>query len=232
MRFRYALAPLVLALTSFAATAEHHNHHNHAQQTEHQSLDAHVHGLATLNVALDDQQLELQLESPAMNIVGFEYQPNSVADHHAVSEAERQLKDAQALFTLTSAAHCSLTSMTLEHDLTAEHEHKDANEHPDDSAHPHSVQHAIEHQAQATNWHAEHTHATDEHEHEHEHEHAHSDIQAHYIFNCSAAEKLKHIDTAGFFKAFPATEKINVQLVTPTTQYGTELSVSKTQLNW
>ncbi len=231
MRFRYAIAPLVLALTSLTASAEQHKPHkdNHQQhQAEQASLAAHVHGLATLNVAFDGQQLELQLESPAMNIVGFEYQPSSAADHHAVAKAERKLKDAQALFTLTSAAHCSLTSMTLEHDLTAEHEHKDANEHPDDSAHPHLVQHAIEHQAQATNRHAEHTHATDE----HEHEHAHSDIQAHYIFNCSAADQLKSIDVAGFFKAFPATETIQVQLVTPTTQHGTELSASNTQLNW
>lgn len=226
MHFRYTLAPLVLALTCFPAIAEKHYHPDHKQHTEQHSLDAHVHGLATLNIALDGQQLELQLASPAMNIVGFEYQPSSVADHHAVTEAERQLKNVQTLFTLTSAAHCSLTSMTLEHDLTAEHEHGDANEHPDDSAHPHSAQHTTEHRTQATDTHSENAHAADK------HEHAHRDIQAHYIFNCSAAEKLKHIDAAGLFKAFPATETIHVQLVTPMTQYGTELSVSKTQLSW
>ena len=229
MRFRYAIAPLVLALTSLTASAEQHKPHkdNHQQhQAEQASLAAHVHGLATLNVAFDGQQLELQLESPAMNIVGFEYQPSSVADHHAVSEAERQLKDALALFTLTSAAHCSLTSMTLDHDLTAEHEHDDADERQHDSAHPHSAQHATAHQTQATNTHAENAHTEDE------LEHAHSDIQAHYIFNCSAADQLKSIDVTGFIKAFPATETIQVQLVTPTTQHGTELSASNTKLNW
>lgn len=221
MRFRYAIAPLVLALTSLTASAEQHKLHkdNHQQhQAEQASLAAHVHGLATLNVAFDGQQLELQLESPAMNIVGFEYQPSSAADYHAVAEAERKLKDAQALFTFTNAAHCSLSSITLDHDLTAEHEHAENTDHEHAAAHAHKNE----------DHHAEH-----EHEHEHEqHEHAHSDIQAHYIFNCRAAEKLNLINAAGFFKVFPATDTIHVQLVTPTAQHGTELSVSKTQLNW
>lgn len=212
MHFRYTLAPLVLALTCFPAIAEKHYHPDHKQHTEQHSLDAHVHGLATLNIALDGQQLELQLASPAMNIVGFEYQPSSAADHHAVAEAERKLKDAQALFTFTNAAHCSLSSITLDHDLTAEHEHAENTDH----------EHA-----------AAHAHKNEDHHAEHEqHEHAHSDIQAHYIFNCRAAEKLNLINAAGFFKVFPATDTIHVQLVTPTAQYGTELSVSKTQLNW
>lgn len=67
MRFSYLLAPIIFALSPLSLAVDEHEHEHE------QSLSAHLHGVATLNIALDDQQLELQLNSPAMNIVGFEY---------------------------------------------------------------------------------------------------------------------------------------------------------------
>jgi len=194
MRFSYLLAPILFALSPLSIAASEHEHEHE------QSLDAHVHGVATLNVGLDDQQLELQFESPTMNIFGFEYKPSSENDKQALIEAELTLKNEQALFKLSSAAQCVLSAVTIENDLVE----------PTHDAHEHE--------------HDEHADAQDEQNH--------SDIQVGYLFNCATPDKLHSIDLAGFFKAFPHTEKINVQLMTSTAQLGVELSQSNTVLNW
>lgn len=200
MHVRYFLAPLLFALAPLSIAAhEHHQHDDHGH-----SLGAHVHGVAALNIALEDQQLEIHLASPAMNIVGFEYQPTSAADKKIVLDAERTLKNEQALFALPSAAQCVLSSVSIDNDLSAPH-----SEHQHDTDHDHAA-----------------THSEDEHEHQH------SDIQVNYLFNCAAPHQLNSIDVAGLFKAFPHTEKINVQLVTPAAQHGMELSPSQTLLSW
>lgn len=118
-------AALALPVLAFA------NDHQH-------SLEAHVHGAAMLNIALEEQQLELQLESPAMNIVGFEYQAKSSADKKAIEAAHSRLNDAAALFSLSAAAQCQLTSVSIENDLlkhTNEHDHQDQPSHDTDQQH-------------------------------------------------------------------------------------------------
>lgn len=196
MRLRYLLAPLVLALTPLSLVANAHDH-DHGHEHQH-SLAAHVHGVATLNIALEGQQLEMHLESPMMNIVGFEYQPSSAADKQAVVEAERTLKDEQLIFALTPDAQCALSSISIDNDLAEQ----------DQDAHQHAAP-AEDHA-----------------------DHQHSDIQASYMFNCTAPSKLNSIDLAGLFKAFPQTEKIRVQLITPSMQQGIELSPSQTSVSW
>lgn len=189
MRFIDLLALAVLALTPFSFTA-YAQEHQHAQ-----SLKAHLHGVATLNIALEEQQLALELHSPAMNILGFEYQPSSTADKQAVLDAEQTLKNEQQLFKLSDAAQCALTAVSIENDLT---------------------EHNNDHQQSAHD----------------ENEQQHSDIQVSYQFNCARPEKLKRIDLDGFFKAFPLTEKIRVQLIRADVQQGVDLSQSNTALSW
>jgi Protein of unknown function (DUF2796) len=46
-----------------------------ADEAEHREHGPHVHGVAQLNVALDGNVLWIELNSPAMNIVGFEHAP-------------------------------------------------------------------------------------------------------------------------------------------------------------
>lgn len=192
MRFSYLLAPIIFALSPLSLAVDEHEHEHE------QSLSAHLHGVATLNIALDDQELELQLNSPAMNIVGFEYKPSSAADKHALLAAERALKNEQDLFKLTPAAQCALSAMTIDNDLADQHQ--DDDQHSEHDKHPD--------------------------------EHPHADIQARYLFNCTTPDKLSSINLAGFFSAFPQTEKLTVQLITPDAQHGVELSPSNPVLSW
>lgn len=129
----FALLPLALA---------HAQSHEHA---EHGSLDKHEHGVASLNVALDGNTLEIQLESPAMNIVGFEHAASSAADQAKVAAVRQQLQQPQALFALPIEARCALKEHELlgalfaahadEHDEHGADEQDEEQGHSDISAH-------------------------------------------------------------------------------------------------
>ena len=93
----------------------------------------HEHGAAILSIAIDANQLEIDLESPADNIFGFEYMPSSDADKQKVEDAVKRLKAAKTLFTMPEAALCHLdqvevASPMLEHSddnkkAATEHQH-------------------------------------------------------------------------------------------------------------
>lgn len=136
---RRTLLALPFALLPFdIAQADSHEHvhdHDHAHE-EHGSLGAHEHGVASLNVALDGQTLEIQLESPAMNLVGFEHEAKSDADKAKVASARKHLEQPQALFALPIEAKCALQESELESPLFgnaehAQHEHGDEHGHSD-----------------------------------------------------------------------------------------------------
>ena len=101
-----ALPFAVLPLTAAFA----HDEHDHS----HGSLSAHEHGVAQLNVALDGNSLELELHSPAMNLVGFEHKAQSDQDKKAVEMAKQQLANPITLFGIPAAAGCKVSkTMTM-----------------------------------------------------------------------------------------------------------------------
>ena len=110
MKFRKLLftasiiTPFVLAtsvLTAGEKDEHHHGHDNHGHHDdherhddkEHRQHDSHVHGIASMNLALEGDEVHIELDSPAANIVGFEHAPSSKADHAAVDKAVAMLND-------------------------------------------------------------------------------------------------------------------------------------------
>ncbi|MCM8562302.1 DUF2796 domain-containing protein [Pseudomonas shahriarae] len=188
---RRLLLALPFALLPLAAQAA--DEHNHDHDHEHGSLDAHEHGVGRLNAVLDGKALELGLESPAMNLVGFEHLATTDADKAKLAAARKQLEQPLVLFSLPKAAGCVVSSQELESPLFGDK--------PDD----------------------DHDHATDgKGAAAHDHDHDHSEIHAHYQFTCASPAALKNLDLANIFKTFPATQKIQVQLIGPSGQQGVE----------
>lgn len=188
----FALLPLAVAQ---AAQAHDHEH-------EHGSLGAHEHGVARLNAVLDGQALELELESPAMNLVGFEHAPNTDVDKAKVTAARTQLEQPLVLFSLPKAAACTVAKQELESPLFGDQ--PDADDHDDD----------------------------DKDAAGHEHHHEHSEIHAHYQFTCAKPDALKNLDLGQVFKTFPATQKIQVQLISPNGQQGVEATAKAATLKF
>jgi hypothetical protein len=74
----------------------------------------HVHGVATLTVAVDGNRLTLDLESPLDNLLGFEHLPRTEKEEGAVRDMAQRLNRAESLFVPTPAARCNPVSVKLE----------------------------------------------------------------------------------------------------------------------
>jgi hypothetical protein len=203
MRRLLLALPFALLPLAVAQAAEVHDHdHEH----QHGSLGAHEHGVGRLNAALDGQTLELELESPAMNLVGFEHAATSDADKAKVAAVRGQLEKPLALFNLPKAAGCVVASQELESPLFGDK--PDTDDQDDD--HDEDVKDADGHP----------------------HEHDHSEIHAHYQFTCAAPGALKNLDLATIFSTFPATQKFQVQLISPSGQQGVEVTAKAAALKF
>jgi len=67
---------------------------------------AHQHGAAQLAVSLDGALLQIALDGPAENFLGFEHAPRTDAQKKTAARVEQQLKQPAQLFTLIAAADC------------------------------------------------------------------------------------------------------------------------------
>ncbi|OCW18304.1 DUF2796 domain-containing protein [Pseudomonas sp. S3E12] len=199
MRRLLLALPFALLPLAIAQAADEHDHDH-----EHGSLGAHEHGVGRLNAVLDGQALELELDSPAMNLVGFEHLATSAADKAKVAAARKQLENPLALFNLPKAAGCVISSQELNSPLFGD---KPEADHDDDD----------DHDAKGGT---------------HEHHHDHSEIHAHYQFTCATPTALGNLDLTQVFKTFPATQKIQVQLIGPSGQQGVEATATAATLKF
>jgi len=200
MRRLLLALPFALLPLAMAHAADEHDHDH-----EHGSLGAHEHGVGRLDVALEGNTLEFELDSPAMNLVGFEHMASTDEDKAKVAEVRVLLQKSQALFNLPLAAKCAVTTQTLESPLFGDKPDPDDHDEDDD--------------AQANG-------EGDEPHHEH------SEIHAHYQFVCDAPAALKNLDLGQIFKTFPATQKIQVQLISPRGQQGVEATPANATLKF
>ncbi len=200
MRRLLLALPFALLPLAIAHAADEHDHDH-----EHGSLGAHEHGVGRLNAVLDGQALELELDSPAMNLVGFEHLATSAADKAKVAAVHKQLENPLALFNLPKAAGCVVSSQELNSPLFGD---KPEAEHDDDDD---------DHDAK---------------DGAHEHHHDHSEIHAHYQFTCATPTALSNLDLSQVFKTFPATQKIQVQLIGPSGQQGVDATAQAATLKF
>lgn len=150
-----AFAVLAMAFAYLAGEA-------HAEEQSRQ-LGPHEHGHGTLNIAIEGNKLELELEAPGMDIVGFEHEASTPEQKELVETARKDLGDGfLSLLVLPEAAGCKLDSSNVavvaeEHHYEEEKQSKDA-----------SAQEA-------------------------EHEDHHTAFHATYQLTCSAPDQIKSI---------------------------------------
>ena len=161
MRAKSTVSAIAICLAAVAAPAGGAV----AAEGEHKP---HVHGESKMNLAVEGNVLEIELESPAQDIVGFEHMPKTAAQRDAVKRAVAALKDGAALFRLSPGAGCELREAEIETPLAEaeEHKHKEG----------------------------EHAHK----EGEHAEEEVHSEFHAHYRFRCADPAKLKAMEVKLF----------------------------------
>ena len=74
----------------------------------------HVHGVASLQVALDGNTLTLHLESPLDNLLGFEHSARTEKEKGAVRDMAARLNKADTLIAPAPEAQCKTVSVHLE----------------------------------------------------------------------------------------------------------------------
>ncbi|MFL9877386.1 DUF2796 domain-containing protein [Herbaspirillum rhizosphaerae] len=75
--------------------------------------EAHVHGVGKLDVALDGKTLSLHLDSPLVNLIGFEHAAKSAKDKQAAQDMAKTLRNAATVFVTTPSAECKLSGVQL-----------------------------------------------------------------------------------------------------------------------
>ena len=182
------------------------------QAEEYRHHKAHEHGGAHMNVALEGNDIYIELTSPAANIVGFEHHPRNESQKAAVKKAIVTLKAGEALFVLHPSDEGGLAKSKVYTDIANDSDHKseDARTHEHNEISKKDEEDKRRHQE---------NHESDKHE-------SNSEFRAEYHFVCKKPEKLAHIDVM-LFSVFPGIEHIEVQLLTGTKQTALDLTTKK-----
>lgn len=183
--------------------------------------EAHVHGSVEFNIAQDGQNLLVEILAPGADVVGFEHAPKNEQQTDTLNAAITNLNNADSILKLMPSAGCSLVSADINHTLGGDHEAHHADHENDHDAHDHDT-HAHDHHAHDE----EHAHSGHDHA-EHHDDSAHGAFNIAYEYQCENVAKLSQIDT-DWFKIFPATQAIHVNLLTDSAQLAVELKPAKT----
>lgn len=172
----------------------------------HRELGAHVHGRGTLNIAVENNRISIELEAPGMDIVGFEHEASSAEQKASVSKAKEALGDPLSLFKLPAAASCKLV------DAKTEVETEGANDHDHDHG-------------DKDDKHADHDDGHDHHDHA-----GHTAFHVTYAIDCAVPANLTSI-AFDYFKAFAGAKALDVSVVTDKSQNKFEVTREKPVLD-
>lgn len=70
---------------------------------------AHEHGVASLALTISGATVAVLLDSPSVNVYGFEHTPQSQAEKEIVDKVATQLQNGSELFSFDEAASCQLS---------------------------------------------------------------------------------------------------------------------------
>ena len=229
MRPVFAALSMLVAGAAFAASEDGHREH-----------DPHEHGHGTLDVAVEGEDLVIELRMPGVNVVGFEHAPGTDAEREAVRQALARFRDPAAVLVPSPDAECESERVEATLEIMGHGDSRDHDEHHDDEGHDHAQDgheqdgHAHEEHGHDQHEEGEHAHEGDGHDERHDGEHesgehaadsgaeTHSELHATYRFHCHAPERLDRIEVR-VFELLHDAEEIEARVVTPTLQKAMDL---------
>ncbi|MDR2351674.1 MAG: DUF2796 domain-containing protein [Deltaproteobacteria bacterium] len=198
-----------------------------AQGTTH---PAHVHGVASLNVTIENNTVDIDFDGPLASFISFEHAPSTPAQTNEMKDMATKLRNSAALFVFPLNLGCKPGTVNMEGENIPE----------DILGHPHAAS-AHEHgdHDHGDHDHGDHDHGDHDHgDHDHgDHDHGedeygeHSDIEVEFSFNCSSLGTSGQVEVA-LFKVFPNLNELNVQLISPKGQSGVKLTPKDNILKW
>lgn len=169
------------------------------------NLNAHQHGQAELQLAMDGQSVELMALSPAHNLLGFEHEPRTNTEQEAVESALTWLTGTPLINTVSGS--CSIQTSEVHYAHAGNDAHHEEHDH-----------------------HQEHG----DHEHDHEHheseETTHTDIEVFQTLNCPDLAPDSQLVTS-MSEQFPAIESLDIQWAGPEGQGALRLEQGITEFS-
>lgn len=194
-------------LTEITREGETELDNSNSQPAIMRHAESHVHGAATLALALDGQTISIELESPLYNLVGFEHEPETNQQHNDLRNAESMLSQPGKLLEFNPEAICSAATIgAVELLPSTEHAHNDNELNTDRH---HETQKIPSH--------------VDSNNNELDHDHAHKDILLSYTFICQKTDQLRWIDTP-IFESFRNLTEIDLVYLGSTKQLSARLT--------
>lgn len=199
---------------------------------------AHEHGHASLNVAVEEGGVEMELTAPGADIVGFEHQPGSDADRAAITKAVAALQ--KGLFTFAAGAGCELEATGIYSALLpgGEPVHSGEHHHDDDHKDDHKDEHAHGEKDD------DHAHGEKDHDHKDDHAHGekhddhahgdeeeHAEFRVHFHYECKDTAALTGFETS-YFSAFPNAKELDVAAITGNGQLAAELTADNASIDF
>lgn len=177
--------------------------HAENQQEQGTRLDAHVHGLSEMTMAIEGETLDIQLISPTINLFGFEHRASNKKEITIINNAKALLSNTASLFSF-SGGGCSLINTEIDvsglikfHESEHEHQPKHNKKSHDD----HSFQEEI-----------------------------HNQLVVNYRYHCEETATLSAI-TVLAFDQFLGIKNIRAMWITDTDQGVVTLSAERKILN-
>ena len=133
--FKYysLITALVVSSLSIAENSSQHDHDHSSDKHSSSEQQAHLHGVAELTLAIEGNSVEINLESPSINIVGFEHKATSKQHIKAVDQAKAILESSSNLFFF-SGTDCAIRQATIDMSALIEQE-QDHHHHKHDDDH-------------------------------------------------------------------------------------------------
>lgn len=190
---------------AFSVAQEHqHNHGGEADASQGAHVHStHIHGTGELLVVLEGDQLDIELRSPAMNLLGFEHHANTPEQKARVESTRKILANADNLFQFDPAL-CQMTDHRVNFSSVIEdrtQQHK---------KHPNEVDDADHHDQR-------------------DESHGHSDIEAHYRYRCERPGDLQSITTS-VTTEFTGIQSLQAQWIAEGRQGATRLDKNQRQI--
>jgi hypothetical protein len=126
-QIQHTIAGLLLATATVATTP--------LAAQEFKQEAKHVHGQVTLNLALENDVLAVELEAPAINVIGFERAPRNAAEEKVVRDAAAWLSAGRALLGVPAAAGCRRVEAGVEAPKWSDAKNKGTGKHDHDHEH-------------------------------------------------------------------------------------------------
>lgn len=160
--------------------------------------EAHTHGAGNLTLVYENGVLEIQFDSPAMSLLGFEHKPKTRAQVDSIKKTKALLNSPEKIVSV-NGGNCSPSTVNVK--ILGPAGQALNNNHSQEHGHHNAGEKNVEHdQSNAS----------------------HSEASATYVFDCLDGEDLESA-TISLFEYFSGLEQINVNWIVETQQGGSIL---------